>query len=103
MAAIRDQNGLVDRRRGLPYQTENRRRQGHAPMLIKLKFRFPEVFLGILLAVAIFAIGAAFSSQHAPKENAVSNSGPAGDLSSLVIRPSMCSLPYWRSRQLDSE
>jgi hypothetical protein len=30
-------------------------------MLIKLRFRFPEVFLGVLLTVAIFALGAMFS------------------------------------------
>jgi hypothetical protein len=34
-------------------------------MLIKLRFRFPEVFFGILLAVAIFVMGALFwSSQN---------------------------------------
>jgi hypothetical protein len=31
-------------------------------MLIKLRFRFPEVLLGILLAVAIFAMGMLFAS-----------------------------------------
>jgi hypothetical protein len=34
-------------------------------MLIKLRFRFPEIFLGMFLAVAIFAMGAVFwSSQY---------------------------------------
>jgi hypothetical protein len=31
-------------------------------MLIKLRFRFPEILLGVLLSVAIFAMGAAFWS-----------------------------------------
>ena len=42
-------------------------------MRIKIKFYFPEIFLGMLLAVAIFAIGMAFSSQHPPNKNAVNN------------------------------
>src|ERR1700733_768992 len=33
-------------------------------MLIKLLFRFPEVLLGVLLAVALFAMGMLFSSQY---------------------------------------
>ncbi len=38
-------------------------------MLIKLKFRFPDIVLGMLLAVAIFAIGAAISSQYHQHSN----------------------------------
>ena len=29
-------------------------------MLIKIQFRFPELFLGMLLAVALFALGVVF-------------------------------------------
>jgi hypothetical protein len=36
-------------------------------MLIKLKFRFPELIVGVLLAVAVFAMGMFFSSQ--PPQN----------------------------------
>ncbi|MGB7102148.1 MAG: hypothetical protein WBD95_25725 [Xanthobacteraceae bacterium] len=35
-------------------------------MLIKLRFHFPEIVLGILLAVALFAMGAIFQSSHQP-------------------------------------
>jgi hypothetical protein len=36
-------------------------------MLIKIRFRFPELFLGMLLAVALFVLGVAFgSSRHQP-------------------------------------
>jgi hypothetical protein len=38
-------------------------------MLIKLRFRFPEIFLGVLLAVAIFAIGMAFQSSRPHQQN----------------------------------
>jgi hypothetical protein len=38
-------------------------------MLIRLQFRFPEVFLGSLLAIAIFAMGAAFWSSQGPASN----------------------------------
>ena len=41
-------------------------------MLIKLKFRFPEIVFGILFAVAIFAMGMLFSSQPS-KENQQQN------------------------------
>jgi hypothetical protein len=37
-------------------------------MLIKLRFRFPDVFFGALLAVAIFALGAAFWSAQNPSQ-----------------------------------
>jgi hypothetical protein len=40
--------------------------KGDKRMLIKLRFRFPDVFLGVLLAVAIFAIGATFWSSYGP-------------------------------------
>lgn len=40
-------------------------------MLIKLKFKFPEIILGILIAVAIFAMGMVFSS--GPAQNTFSN------------------------------
>ena len=33
-------------------------------MLIKLRFRFPDIFLGMMLAVAIFAMGATFWSSE---------------------------------------
>jgi hypothetical protein len=41
-------------------------------MLIKFRFRFPEVFLGMLLAVAIFAMGGVFwSSQHLSNQSII--------------------------------
>jgi hypothetical protein len=33
-------------------------------MLVKLKFRFPEIVLGMLLAIAVFGMGMLFSSQQ---------------------------------------
>ena len=37
---------------------------------MKIKFRFPDMFFGMLLAVAIFAMGAAvFSSRHQPADS----------------------------------
>ena len=44
-------------------------------MLIKLQFRFPDIFLGILVAVAIFLIGMAFSGSHRP----TNDNGPSND------------------------
>ena len=44
-------------------------------MLIKLRFRFPDIFLGILVAVAIFLIGMAFSGSHRP----TNDNGPSND------------------------
>jgi hypothetical protein len=38
-------------------------------MLIKIRFRFPEVAFGILLAVAIFAMGATLWSSHYPSSD----------------------------------
>jgi hypothetical protein len=35
-------------------------------MRIKVKFRFPEIFFGMLLAVAVFALGASFYSERIP-------------------------------------
>jgi hypothetical protein len=51
-------------------------------MLIRLKFRFSEVFFGMLLAVAIFAMGAVFSSHRGETNQAVARSGsiPVDDI-----------------------
>jgi hypothetical protein len=38
-------------------------------MLIKLKFQFPEIVIGILLTVAIFAVGMVFESSRKPPNN----------------------------------
>ncbi len=38
-------------------------------MLIKARFRLPEILFGLLLAVAIFAIGMTFQSSHQPRSN----------------------------------
>lgn len=47
-------------------------------MLIKLRFRFPEVLLGVLLAVAIFAMGALFCSSPNPSSPTQAQSGERG-------------------------
>jgi hypothetical protein len=45
-------------------------------MLIKIRFRFPELFLGMLLAVALFALGVVFeSSRHQPSQEIPSAEG----------------------------
>lgn len=51
-------------------------------MLIKLRFRFPEVLLGFLLAVAIFAMGALFlSSPNSSSPTQTQSSTQAGERS----------------------
>jgi hypothetical protein len=37
-------------------------------MLVNLRFRFPEIFFGALLAVAIFVLGAVWSSRYEPSQ-----------------------------------
>ena len=43
-------------------------------MLVKLKFEFPDIFLGMLLAVAIFALGIGFESSRHPTREGPTNS-----------------------------
>jgi hypothetical protein len=53
-------------------------------MLVKLKFHSPEIVLGMLLAVAIFAIGMVFSSHHPVDNNAPTNNNNKTETNRIV-------------------
>lgn len=56
-------------------------------MLIKLKFHVPEIFLGAMLAVAIFAMGALFSSSTSPSRDNKAKNGAENGRAQIEKRP----------------
>jgi ABC-type Fe3+ transport system permease subunit len=66
-------------------------------MLTKQKFRLPDIFLGALLAVAIFAMGMLFSS-HRPQENQnirQSSETSKGEAAKVGAEERIADYTYW--------
>lgn len=53
-------------------------------MLMRPKVGFPELFFGVLLAVAIFAIGILFSLSYRPNDSRYQNDGTRGNSNNLA-------------------